>query len=248
MTIFLRVLVIIACFICGYLLGSIPNGVIISELFYGKDPRKSGSHNTGGTNVLRTVSKKSGIATVALDVLKVLVPFLVVFAVFTYCEPAKQLMLGENTSYTIFGQGNTLAELTYYITALGGMIGHAYSCFIGFKGGKIVSCFCGYALCVTWTAIPLFLPIFFIVLKLKKYVSLSSLSMCGAFTIFTWIIYLVYALCGKTISGYLMFSEFGPHASIYLPLMTTLFYLLMVFKHRENIKRIINHTENKMNY
>ena len=240
---FLKTLVLLALFVIGYLFGSIPNGVIISKVFYGIDPRSGGSKNTGGTNVGRVVSKKAGIITIALDVLKILVPFIVTFAIFTYREQAKNFMTDGNNELNSFGEGNTLSQLTYYLIALAGMIGHSYSCFLNFKGGKIVASFSGYALCLTWSSVPIFLPIFFIVLKLKKYVSLSSLSMCGAFTLFTWIIYIVYIFAGKDIASYLMFGPGGPAACIYLPIITTLAYALMVYRHKSNIINLINHTE-----
>lgn len=243
MTEFLRALVLLALFIIGYLFGSIPNGVIISKVFYGIDPRSGGSHNTGGTNVGRVVSKKAGIITIALDILKIAIPYLITFAIFTYRDTAKSFMIGSNNELNSFGEGNTLAQLTYYLVALAGMIGHSYSCFLKFKGGKIVASFCGYALCLTWSSVPIFLPIFFIVLKLKKYVSLSSLSMCGSFTLFTWIIYIVYIFAGKDIASYLMFGPGGPAACIYLPVFTTLAYALIVYRHKSNIINLINHTE-----
>ena len=240
---FLRALVLLTLFVIGYLFGSIPNGVIISKAFYGIDPRSGGSKNTGGTNVGRVVSKKAGIITITLDVIKILIPFLITFAIFTYWGQAKNFMTGSNYELNAFGEGNTLSQLTYYLVALAGMIGHSYSCFLKFKGGKIVASFCGYALCLTWSSVPIFLPIFFIVLKLKKYVSLSSLSMCGAFTLFTWIIYIIYIFSGKDVASYFMFGPGGPAACIYLPVITTLAYALMVYRHKSNIINLINHTE-----
>ena len=178
MEILYRSLILIGCFVIGYLFGSIPNSVIIGRLFYNKDPRDYGSHNPGGTNVGRSISKGAGVATMALDFFKVIIPVLVVFAIFTYYEPAVNLMLGNDRSYNVFGQGNTLAELTYYLVALGCMIGHAYSCFLKFKGGKIVSSFAGLILAISWTAIPIFAAIFFITLKktkmLKSFFTLAS--------------------------------------------------------------------------
>ena len=248
MEILYRTLTLLACFAVGYLFGSIPNSVIISKLFYKKDPRDYGSHNPGGTNVGRTISKGAGVATIALDFLKLIVPFLVTYAIFTFCEPAINLMLGENREYNAFGQGNTLAELTYYLVAFGCMIGHAYSCFLKFKGGKIVSSFAGLTLAISWTAIPIFASIFFISLKKTKIVSITSIITTGCITLFSWIVYIVFVTCGPTISGYLMFSEFGPHVSIYMPIVFTLGYALLVFKHRSNLIKLKKGEENKIHW
>ena len=248
MEILYRSLILIGCFLVGYLFGSIPNSVIISRVFYHKDPRDYGSHNPGGTNVGRSISHKAGVATMALDFFKVIIPVLVTFAIFTYCEPAVNLMLGSDRSYNAFGQGNTLAELTYYLVALGCMIGHAYSCFLRFKGGKIVSSFAGAILAISWTAIPVFASIFFITLKKTKIVSITSIITTGCIVIFSWIVYIIFATCGPTISGYLMFSEYGPHVSIYMPMVFTLGYGLLVYKHKENLIKIKNGTENKIHW
>ena len=246
MEILYRSLILIGCFILGYLFGSIPNSVIIGRLFYHKDPRDYGSHNPGGTNVGRSISKGAGVATMALDFFKVIIPVLVIFAIFTYCEPAVTLMLGDDRSYNAFGQGNTLAELTYYLVAFGCMIGHAYSCLLRFKGGKIVSTFAGSILAISWTAIPIFASIFFICLKKTKIVSITSIITTGCITLFSWIVYIVFATCGPTVSGYLMFSEFGPHVSIYMPIIFTLGYALLVFKHRTNLIKLKKGEENKI--
>ena len=248
MEILYRTLVLLGCFILGYLFGSIPNSVIIGKVFYHKDPRDYGSHNPGGTNVGRSISKGAGVATMALDFFKVIIPVLITFAIFTYYEPAVNLMLGSDRNYNVFGQGNTLAELTYYLVALGCMVGHAYSCFLKFKGGKIVSSFAGLILAISWTAIPIFAAIFFICLKKTKIVSITSIITTGLITLFSWIVYIVFATCGPTISGYLMFSEFGPHVSIYMPICFTIGYIILVFKHRGNLVKLKEGKENKISW
>lgn len=248
MEILYRTLTLLACFAVGYLFGSIPNSVIISKLFYKKDPRDYGSHNPGGTNVGRTISKGAGVATMALDFLKLIVPFLVTYAIFTFCEPAINLMLGENREYNAFGQGNTLAELTYYLVALGCMVGHAYSCFLKFKGGKIVSTFAGFIISISWTAFPIFGATYFLTLKKTKIVSVTSIFTSALIVLFSWIVYIIYVFCGPTISGYLMFSEYGPHVCIYLPVFMTLGWFLLVYKHRSNLIKLRNGEENKIKW
>ena len=57
----LNVLVAIGCIVWGFLLGSIPTGVVIGKVFFGKDPREFGSHNSGGTNTGRVLGKKVGM-------------------------------------------------------------------------------------------------------------------------------------------------------------------------------------------
>lgn len=236
------------CLLVGYLFGSIPNSVIICKLFYHVDPRDLGSHNPGGTNVGRTVSHKAGVATIILDMLKLMLPFIGTFLFFTYYEPAKTFMLGEDQTYNIFGQGNTLAELTYYLVAFGAMIGHSYSVFLKFTGGKIVSTYAGLSLSLTWFALPIFGASFFLTLKKSKMVSVASIITSVVICMFGWVVYLIYILCGKTIAGYLMFTEYGPHCCIYLPILCTFACAFLIFKHRENIKRIKEGTESKIRW
>lgn len=241
----IRVLILLGCLALGYLFGSIPNGVIIGKCFYGIDPRNAGSKNTGGTNVARTVSKKAGLITIFLDILKMIIPVYIVFSIFTYCSEAKTFMLGENQNENAFGIGNTLSELTYYLTALGCMVGHAYSIFLKFKGGKIVSTYGGASICFFWPALPLFGGIMFTIVKKTKMVSLASIITSIIIAIYSWIVYLLYAFGLSQVANWFTYFGCGPHISIYLPILMTLGCALLIFRHRTNIKRIIAHEENK---
>lgn len=247
-----RVLIIIACFVVGYLCGSIPNGVIISKLFFKKDVRDYGSHNSGGTNSGRVFGKKVGLLVILLDVIKVLVPFIIAIRLFEFNDAIKEFMNPNYKTLSVFGEGNTLNQLCYYIVPVGGMLGHAYSIFLKFKGGKIVSTFACYVLGTTYLALPVVLPVFLVTLKAKKYVSLGSI-VASAFTVILNVVtFLVYLLTFKEngfgIVDYLMWFGIGPRCSIYLPVITILAWLLLVFKHRENINRMLEGTESKITW
>lgn len=96
----------------GYLLGSVPVGIVVSRL-YGRDPRTVGSGRTGATNVYRTVGLAGGLATAAGDILKA------TLAVWLAGRLAP-------------GEARTLAEA---LAALGAILGHNHSVFLGFRGG-----------------------------------------------------------------------------------------------------------------
>ncbi len=243
-----KILILLGCSLVGYLAGSIPSGVLIGKYIYHIDPRETGSHNTGGTNVGRTMGHKAGILTIVLDMFKIILPFLGAWALFTFCTPLVEFMSDGDYSLNAFGQGNTLCELAYYLVALAGLFGHSYSIYIKFKGGKLVACYSGFALATSWTALPIFAPIFFVTLKIKKYVSLSSLTMCGAFAVFSWVLYILFIFLGPKIPGWFMFSQYGPHICIYYPVVVTLSYALMIWKHRANLGRIKNGTESKITW
>ncbi len=141
--------------IVGYLIGSIPWGLVIGKVFFHKDIRNYGSGNLGGTNAGRVLGTPIGILVILLDALKA-------FLVMILCH---QLNPG-------FQQYAGLAVC----------IGHCFPLFAGFKGGKAVACTYGYllglALFVTKEYLHTFiLPvlIFFVVLALSRMVSLSSM-------------------------------------------------------------------------
>jgi acyl phosphate:glycerol-3-phosphate acyltransferase len=103
--------------VIGYLSGSIPFGFVLSRVFLGIDVRKVGSGNIGGTNVAR-VNKKLGIATIVLDMLKAVIPLLV----------ARRLLAGApNGDLWVMG------------VAVAAFVGHCYTVWLGFRGGKGVA-------------------------------------------------------------------------------------------------------------
>lgn len=248
-----RILILLGLFIAGYIFGSIPNGIIIGKIFYKKDPRNYGSHNTGGTNVGRSFSKVAGAATIVLDALKLMIPYLGAYYLFKYYTPICTLMDSvydsSNLVYNWYGFGNSLIQLAIALVPFGAMIGHSSSIFLKFKGGKIVACFVGYMLLSTYLAVPLFILLFFIVLFKTKYVSLSSIIMSASFMVYSWIVYIVYVSTGsQQIASYLMWFNLTPSISIFFPLLSTFGAVLLIFRHRENIKRLKNGTESKVKW
>ena len=122
--------------IISYLFGSIPFGLILTKTFIGKDIRKIGSGNIGATNVLRSGNKFIGYLTLTLDILKAVVPILIV---------------------------NFFYNDQLYLASLSVFIGHVFPVWLKFKGGKGVATyvgilFClnylsGIVFCVTWLSI-----------------------------------------------------------------------------------------------
>lgn len=242
MKIFYCVLIILISAIVGYLFGAIPNAVIIGKLFYGKDPRLEGSKNPGGTNAGRVLGKKAGISVIALDGLKIVIPFLTAYLIFTKIPLFKDLLFYDDTINAL-GRGNTIHQLAYWIVPMFGVIGHCYSVYIKFAGGKAVSSFMGFSICCSWISWITFSCAFFGILKKKKHVSSASIVSTGLFVIETWIFYIIYACYGLDVANYLMYFGFGPEICIYFPLFITFSYLILILKHRENIKRLKEGTE-----
>lgn len=133
----------------GYLLGSIPFGLVLTKAFGEVDPRTIGSHNIGATNVLRTGNKKLAAATLVLDALKG------TFAV---------LVAGQ------FGP--------YYaiLAGLGAFLGHLYPVWLRFKGGKGVATFLGLAIGLAWPAALVFALVWLGVAYTTRYSSAAALA------------------------------------------------------------------------
>lgn len=234
MKIYLTILTYLLVAILSYLIGSISFSKIIAK-HYGVDITKVGSFNAGGTNVGRSVSKKAGIMTMVLDFFKCYIPMLITFLLFNYWECPNII------SYDQF------KEVICCLSGICVSIGHIYPIFYNFKGGKAVACFAGFCLFISPILFVLAGIIFFLVFKLKKRVSLSSI--IGTF--FCFLISFIPMILDLTIlpnpcdfNGGLYFSK---QCMLHLTYVTTIVYsyflILIIVKHRSNIKRLINGEE-----
>lgn len=160
--------------VLAYLLGSIPFGLILTRIFLGTDVRKIGSGNIGATNVLRTGSKKLGIATLILDAAK---GYAAVFA-------AK--LIAVHTGAGLYADG-AVAYRLLGLAAVAAMIGHIFPVWLRFKGGKGVATGVGVFLAVAPKAVLIVLGIFAIVFAASRYVSLASMIATAAFPIFAYL-------------------------------------------------------------
>lgn len=137
----------------GYLLGSIPFGLLLTRAAGLGDVRTIGSGNIGATNVLRTGSKKLAALTLLLDALKGTVAVLVAHRI---------------------GADYGFAILAGLVAALGAFLGHLYPVWLRFKGGKGVATYIGVLLGVHWPMALLFCAIWLVMAILSRYSSLSA--------------------------------------------------------------------------
>jgi len=196
---------LILVLIFSYLLGAIPNGYIFGKIFTKKDIRKHGSGNVGATNVARVAGYKVGVIVALLDIAKGFLAVLI----------AKSLLLPDNAFIFIFA------------AAILAIIGHNWSVFLSFNGGKGVATSVGILL----NLFPLSLLVFFVVWVIMIFTTkiVSTGSLLGAVSIPISII-----IFYSTESSYITFG--------------ILIGLLIIFSHRSNIKRLINGNENKMSW
>ena len=203
--------------ISGYLLGSVPFGVIIARA-HGKDLRSIGSGNIGATNVARALGRKWAYVCFFLDVLKGLVPMLVVRVFIGITNPTPGLLS------------------LWLLVGCAAISGHIFPIYLKFKGGKGVATSLGvalglwpyYTICaavafVIWAAITL----------IWRYISLASITASIAFP-------LVLALAIVLTPGW-DFADLWP-----LLIAATAIPLMVIIRHRENIKRLLAGTENKV--
>jgi glycerol-3-phosphate acyltransferase PlsY len=144
----------------SYLLGSIPFSLIIGKLFFKKDVREYGSKNLGGTNAGRVLGKKVGLAVIALDHVKAILGIIITKLLISQFNPE-------------------LMNITLCLSAIAIVLGHCYPIFSHFKGGKAVACTYGILFASNIYVYLLAGLSFLIILKLTKYVSLSSV--CSSF-------------------------------------------------------------------
>ena len=142
----------------GYLVGSIPSGVIVTRIAGADDPRGIGSRNIGATNVLRTGRKDLAAITLLMDALKGTIPILVA---------------------GVFDDGSTPIHLGV-LAALGAFLGHLFPVYIGFRGGKGVATFLGCLIGLAWPAVIGFAIVWLGVAYFTRYSSAGALSASAA--------------------------------------------------------------------
>jgi acyl phosphate:glycerol-3-phosphate acyltransferase len=139
----------------GYLLGSIPFGLLLTKAAGLGDVRNIGSGNIGATNVLRTGNKKLAAATLILDALKGTAAVLIAHMI---------------------GGGYGIAILAGLLAGIGAFLGHLFPVWLGFKGGKGVATYIGVLIGAVWPAALVFCGVWLAMAAATRYSSLSALT------------------------------------------------------------------------
>jgi acyl phosphate:glycerol-3-phosphate acyltransferase len=204
----------------SYMVGSIPTSIIITKLSRGIDIREHGSGNAGGTNVIRVLGLKAGLIVIILDILK------------GYAAPmwVANLMSGPFP----FNNRTPLEDHTVVqiIAGCAAILGHVWTMFSGFRGGKGIATACGVLLGLAPVELTVSVSIFIIVFVISGYVSLGSISASMAFPLAMLLRHNVFH---ADLDGY--------HTLIYFSIGIA---LLLVYTHRANIKRLKEGTEHKL--
>jgi glycerol-3-phosphate acyltransferase PlsY len=190
----------------GYLLGSIPTGLLLSKLFSKVDPRKIGSKNIGATNIFRSVGKSVGVSTLVGDVLKGMIPTVI----------AMNLVSSD--------QWGLSRHAWIALAGLSPFLGHVFSIFLGFKGGKGVATALGFYLPVSTIPVLIEFLIFAGIVWKWRYISLGSI------------------VCATSIP--ILIAFFRDESQAYF-IVSVVIAGVILFRHQSNISRLLQGTENK---
>lgn len=194
----------IIVFIISFLLGAIPFAIVVGKLFYKVDVRQHGSGNPGATNTLRTLGTKAGLIVLLLDMLK---------------GVAAVLLAGYLTTWPAISQIDRMT-----IAGALAILGHVFSPFLRFKGGKGVATTVGVLIALHPLYGLIIVITFTVMVWLSRYVSLSSITAAFVYTLL------------------ILFLHTQEYIQVLFAIAIT---LLIVIKHKANITRLISGTENK---
>lgn len=190
---------------CAYLLGSIPFGLMVGRWLRGVDIRKFGSGNIGFTNVLRVLGPGPALLVLVGDTLKGVIP----------------VVTGDRL---LVAWGVPRSELWVLAVALAAILGHSFSVFCGFRGGRAIATALGTLLVLCWPSALIGLGIWLLLVALTRYISLSSM------------------VAALSVPAYM--------AVAHMPSSWIAFWsavaLLIVVRHSPNIKRLISGTETRI--
>jgi glycerol-3-phosphate acyltransferase PlsY len=202
---------VLACIIivmAAYFLGSIPTGYLVARA-KGIDIRTVGSGNIGATNAMRVLGKPAGIAVLLVDALKG-------YAAVAWLCPAL---------IKLFGQPDAEIETLRIIAGIAAVLGHNYTCWLKFRGGKGIATSGGAYLALAWPAVFIALAAFILAVWLTRYVSIGSIAAAIALPAAVWCL---------------------PEHNLFLGLVTTALGAMAIYKHKSNIKRLMAGTESRI--
>lgn len=196
----------------SYLLGSFPTSIIFGKLFRGIDIRDYGSGNAGGTNAFRVMGWKIGISVMIIDLAKGLIATVLI----------SQIRIDAISLAPVYLQ---------IIAGFSAVIGHIWTIFAGFHGGKGVGTAAGMLIGLYPVAFIVIFIIFLIVLFTTRYVSVSSMTAAVSLPVVL-----------------LILDQLGRPYKTPLMVLSIIIAILIIFTHRSNIGRLIAGTENRVNF
>ena len=214
-------LLYLAVVVIGYLLGSIPFGLLIARIFAKKDVRQVGSGKIGMTNVMRAAGKKAAALSLILDMCKGIAAVLLAGLIFS------GYVNGSTGGFTWHESARVLA-------ALAAISGHTWSVFLKFKGGRGVATFIGGLLALHWPAAVIGGGLMLIIGFTTRYMSLGSI--IGGVIAFIMLMAL----------NILRIDFLKPYPPIEYVIYAMICAIFIYVMHRDNIIRLISGTERRI--
>ncbi len=205
----------------SYIVGSIPTSIILSKWRHGFDIRTRGSGNAGGTNVFRVLGWKSGVFVMAFDAMKAVIATTVIARLFW--DPT--LPFYNRTPFDDF----TIIQM---ICGGAAIVGHIWTVFAGFKGGKGIACGAGVLIGIAPTEFAVSIIVFLAVFFAWRYVSLGSIAAAIAFPV------------SLLVRHNILYDEI--HSYKTLIFFSIGVAVLLIYSHRKNIQRLFEGTENRI--
>lgn len=209
-----------AIIVLSYLVGSVPTSIIFSKAIRGIDIRNHGSGNAGGTNVFRVLGWQAGTSVILIDIVKGYVATMVV----------TKLMYGALP----FNNATPFEDITVIriIAGCAAILGHIWTAFGGFRGGKGIATAGGVLLGLATIEVLTAVGVFAVVFVLSRYVSLGSISAAVSLPLAMLARHNIFH---AELEGY--------HTLIFVTIGIS---LLLLFTHRTNIKRLLAGTEHRL--
>jgi len=206
---------------CGaYLLGSIPFGFLVAKA-KGIDIRSVGSGNIGATNAMRVLGKPAGIFVLLMDALKG-------YAACAFLPPLIFNWLAPHYSglFVYFHDEPVEFQMRFKVVAgIFAVLGHNFTCWLKFKGGKGIATSAGAYLALAPLAVGVAVAAFILAVLLTRYVSIGSIAAAVALSATVWCL---------------------PEHNLFLGIVTTALGAMAIYKHKSNINRLMAGTESRL--
>jgi glycerol-3-phosphate acyltransferase PlsY len=210
--------------VVAYFLGSIPTGYLVGKA-KGIDLRTAGSGNIGATNALRILGKPAGIFVLLVDAAKGFVAcYLGVFVSIYFTNRLSGLHSTADFDSNSFVEAFNSIAYFPIIAGIFAVLGHSFTCWLRFKGGKGVATSAGVYFALAPLAVGIALATWIVVFAVSRYVSLASIAAAIALPAAVWLM---------------------PN-SLALRLVTTALGLLVIWKHKGNIERLLSGRESRV--
>jgi acyl phosphate:glycerol-3-phosphate acyltransferase len=208
--------------IAAYLLGSVPTGFLVARA-RGIDIRAAGSGNIGATNAMRVLGKPAGIFVLLMDALKG-------YVACAWLPPLIFNWLAPHYSglFVDFKIQPVELQVRFHVVAgIFAVLGHNYTCWLKFKGGKGIATSAGVYLALAPLPLLIAAVVFILALLATRYVSVGSMAAAVALTAAVWML--------------------TPH-NVLLGIVTTVLGVLAIYKHKGNLQRLAAGTESRLQF